>query len=73
MKVAWADLKNQNKYSFIDKKKHKDGVMVTVKLACDKDMVAAAEYSKSFSESDQPPYQEPQQSLVILITQVKII
>ena len=44
-----------------------------VKLACDKDMVAAAEYSKSFSESDQPPYQEPQQSLVILITQVKII
>ena len=42
MKVAWADLKNQNKYSFIDKKKHNDGVTVTVKLACGKDIRAAA-------------------------------
>ena len=30
--------------------------MVTVKLACD--MVTGAEYSKSFSESDQSSYQE---------------
>ena len=56
---------NQNKYSFIDKKKCKDGVMVTVKLACDKDIVAAAEYRKSFCESDQSAYQERQQSLMI--------
>ena len=46
---------------------------VTVKLACDKDIVAAAEYSERFSESDQSTYQERQQSLVILITQGKII
>ena len=58
MKVAWTDLKNQNKHSFIDKKIHKDGVTVTVKLACDKDIVASAEYSESFSESDQSAYQE---------------
>ena len=25
MKVAWADLKNQNKHSFTDKEKHEDG------------------------------------------------
>ena len=43
MKVAWADIRNQNKCLFIDKTKHKDGVTVTVKLACDKDIVAAAE------------------------------
>ena len=73
MKLAWADLKNQNKYSFINKKKHEDGVTLTVKLGCDKDIVAAAEYSESFSESDQSTYQELQQSLVILITQAKII
>ena len=30
-------MKNQNKHSFIDKKKHEDGVTTTVKLACDKD------------------------------------
>ena len=58
MKVAWTDLKNQNKHLFIDKKVHKDGVTVTVKLACDKDIVASAEYSESFSESDQSAYQE---------------
>ena len=69
----WADLKNQNKYSFINKKKHEDGVTLTVKLGCDKDIVAAAEYSESFSESDQSTYQEPQQSPVILITEAKII
>ena len=69
----WADLKNQNKYSFINKKKHEDGVTLTVKLGCDKDIVAAAEYSERFSESDQSTYQEPQQSLVILITKAKII
>ena len=45
MKVAWADLKNQNKYLFVYMKKHEDGVMVNVKLACVKDVVAAAEYS----------------------------
>ena len=39
--------------------------MVTVKLACDKDIVAAAEYRKSFCESDQSAYQERQQSLMI--------
>ena len=68
----WADLKNQNKPLFIDKKKHQGGFTVTVKLACDKDIVAA-EHSESFSESDQSAYQERQQSLVILITQAKII
>ena len=54
----------------IDKRKHEDGVMVTVKLTFDKDM-AAAEYSQSFFESDQSAYQERQQSLVILITRAK--
>ena len=34
-------------------KKHEDDVTVTVILACDKDIVATAEYSESFSESDQ--------------------
>ena len=48
----WADLKNQNKYSFIDKKKHEDGITVTIKLVCT-DKVPAAEYSENFSESDQ--------------------
>ena len=38
-----------------------------------KDIVAAAEYSENVSESDQFAYQERQQSLVILITQAKII
>ena len=57
---------NQTKCSFIDKKKHKDGVKVTVKLACVKDIVAAAaEYRKSFCESDQSANQERQQSLII--------
>ena len=53
MKAAWADLENRKKYSCIDKKKQKDGVTITVKLACYKDIVAASEYSKSFSENDQ--------------------
>ena len=53
----------------MDRKKHNDGVTVTVKLACG--IVAAAEYSVSFS--DQSGCQERQQLLVILITQVKII
>ena len=35
--------------------------------------MAAAEYSENFSESDQSDYQERQQSLVIFITQAKII
>ena len=43
---------------FIPKKKHENGVTVTVKLACDKDIVAAAEYSENFSEGDQSAYQE---------------
>ena len=51
----------------------KKSVKVTVKLVCDKDIVAAIEYSKSFSESDQPDYQERQKSLVVLITQAKIM
>ena len=51
MKVVQPDLKNQNKFSIIDNRRHKDGVTVTIKLACDKD-IAAAEYSQSFSESD---------------------
>ena len=53
MKAAWADLENRKKYSCIDKKKQKDSVTITVKLACYKDIVAASEYSKSFSENDQ--------------------
>ena len=59
----WAGLKNKNKYSFMDKN--------AVKLACG--IVAAAECSVSFSESDQSGCQERQHPLVILITQVKII
>ena len=58
MKVAWADLKNQNKNLFKDKKKRKDSVTVTVKSTCYKDIVAAAECNESFSESDQSAYQE---------------
>ena len=58
---------------FIDKKKHKDGVTVTIKLACYKGMVAATEYSKIFFESVQSAYQKRQQSLLILITHAKII
>ena len=42
------------------------------KIGMYKDLVAA-EYSENFSESDQSAYQERQQSLVILITQAKII
>ena len=57
----------------MNKKKHKNGVTVTVKLACGKYIVAAAEYNKSFCESDQSAYQERQQSPMILITQAKII
>ena len=53
--------------------KTRRGVTVTVKLACGKDIVAAAEYSESFSETDQSAYQERQQTLAILITQTKII
>ena len=37
---------------FIDKKKHENGVTVTVKLTCDKDIVAAADYTESFSGND---------------------
>ena len=48
--------------------KHEDGVTVTVKLVCDKDIIAAAKYSENISESDESADQEPQQSLVILIT-----
>ena len=33
-------------------------VTVTVKLACDKDIVAAAEYSEMFSETKKSAYQE---------------
>ena len=43
MKVAWVDLKNQNKYLF------QDGGTATENLACDKYIVAAAEYNESFS------------------------
>ena len=63
--------KSKQTFWFIDKKTHEDVVAITVKLACDKDIVAG-EYSKRFSEYDQPAYQERrQQSLVILITQAK--
>ena len=58
MKVAFADLKYQNKHSFKNKKKHEDGVTVIVRFAYDKDMLAAAEYSEIFSETDQSAYQE---------------
>ena len=43
------------------------------KIGMYKDIVAAAEHSENFSENDQSAYQERQQSLVILITQAKII
>ena len=60
MKVAYANQKNQNKNSFIDKKTRKDGVRVNVKLACHKEWIklAVAKYSESFSENDQSAYQE---------------
>ena len=44
--------KSKQTFWFIDKKKHEGGVTVTVKLACDKDIVAV-EYSKRFCEYDQ--------------------
>ena len=43
------------------------------KIGMYKDIVAAGEYSENFSESNQSAYLEGQQSLVILITQSKII
>ena len=43
------------------------------KIGMCKDIVAAAEYSKKFFESDQSACQEGQQSLVILIAQAKMI
>ena len=43
------------------------------KIGMYKDIVAAAEYSENFSGSDLFAYQECQQSLVIWITQAKII
>ena len=77
MKVAWAELQNQDKFlMIIYKRKDEDDVTVTVKLACDKDIAAAecpTEYSQSFSESAYSVSQECQQSLVILITQEKNI
>ena len=77
MKVAWAELQNQDKFlMIIYKRKHEADVTVTVKLACDKDIAAAecpTEYSQSFSESAYSVSQECQQSLVILITQEKNI
>ena len=42
------------KYSFKDKK----NTMMALQLACDKDIVTAAEYSESFYKSDQSAYQE---------------
>ena len=65
--------KSKQMFVHRQEKKHEDGVTVTVKLARDKDIVAAAEYSESFSESDQSAYQERQQPLVILITEAKIV
>ena len=44
--------KSKQTFWFIDKKKHEGGVTVTVKLACDKDIVAA-EYSERFCKYDQ--------------------
>ena len=66
-------MSRRNKSKQGNKKKHKYSVTITVNLACDKDIVATAECNESFSESDQFAYQERQQSLVILITRVKII
>ena len=43
------------------------------KIGIYKDIVAAAEYNENFSESYQSTYQKRQQSLVILITETKII
>ena len=51
----------------------KNRITVTIKLVCDKDIAAAAEYSQSISESDLSAYQERRQSLAILITQAKNI
>ena len=42
LKIAWADLKNQNKRLFKNKKKYEHGLTSIVKLVCDKDIVAAA-------------------------------
>ena len=69
--MSWPE-KSKQTFWFVDKKKHKSGITVTVKMACDKDIVAG-EYNESFSEYDQSAYQECQQSLVILIPPMKII
>ena len=42
-------------------------------MGCDKVIVVAAEYSEKISESDQSAFQERHQSIVILITQAKIV
>ena len=69
--MRWPE-KSKQTFWFIDKKKHEVGVTVTIKLACDRDIVAA-EYSESFSEYDQSAYQELQQSLLLLTTRAKVI
>ena len=63
----------KSKQIFVHRQGKTQRFTVTVKLACGKEIVAAAEYSKSFCENDQCAYQERQQSLMILITQSKII
>ena len=63
----------KSKQIFVHRQGKTQRFTVTVKLACGKEIVAAAEYSKSFGENDQCAYQERQQSLMILIIQSKII
>ena len=54
--MSWPEKSKQTLAHRQKKKKNKNDVTVTVTLACD--IVAAAECSKRFSESDQSAYQE---------------
>ena len=73
MKAAWVDLKNQNEHSFIGKKKHKDEITATTKLAYNKVKIVAVNIVKVFLKMISLLIKKRQQSLVILAAQTKIM
>ena len=66
MKAACVDLKNQNEHSFIGKKKQKDGITATTKLAYNKVKIVAVNIVKVFLKMISLLIKKRQQSLVIL-------
>ena len=73
MKAACVDLKNQNEHSFIGKKKQKDGITATTKLAYNKVKIVAVNIVKVFLKMISLLIKKRQQSLVILAAQTKIM